>query len=113
MGKRDELIARYAEALKEKCGMTADMALLTRVTKGCGPTIYNDDSSTVSGSDAAEMERVKKNFLIKKLGLKDGPDLDAGIAAVMEQYGKSNRNKYRAVFYYLLVKHFGRESAYA
>jgi hypothetical protein len=36
----------------------------------------------------------------------------AGIAAVMEQYGKSNRNKYRAVVYYLLTKHFGKESVY-
>jgi hypothetical protein len=113
MGKRDELIARYAESLKEKCGITADMGLLTKVTKACGPTIYSDDASTVSGTDAAEMERVKKNFLIKKLGLKDGPELDAGIAAAIKQYGQSNRNKYRAVFYYLLVKHFGRESVYA
>jgi len=29
------------------------------------------------------------------------------------KYGKSNRNKYRAVFYYLLVRHFKRESVYA
>jgi len=86
---------------------------LTKVTKGCGPTIYREDASTVSGSDAAEMERVKKNFLIRKLGLKDGPHLDAGIDAAIKQYGQSNRNKHRAVFYYLLVKHFGRESAYA
>lgn len=112
MSKRDELISKYAADLKEKCGLSVDMDLLTKVTIGCGPTIYNDDSSTVSASDQAEMERVKKNFLIKKLGLPDGPNLDAGIAAVVEQYGRSNRNKYRASFYYLLVKHFGREAAY-
>ena len=51
----------------EKCGLAADMDLLTKVTKGCGPTIYSDDSSTVSASDAEEMARVKKNFLLKKL----------------------------------------------
>jgi len=113
MSKRDELISKYAADLKEKTGMTADMDLLTKVTKGCGPTIYNDDASTVSGTDPDEMERVKKNFLIRKLGLKDGPELDAGIAAAIQKYGQSNRNKYRAVFYYLLVKHFGREAAYA
>ncbi len=112
MSKRDDLIARYASDLKEKCKIDADMALLTKVTIGCGPTIYSNDASTVSASDPAEMERVKKNFLIKKLGLADGPNLDAGIAAVVEQYGRSNRNKFRAVFYYLLVKHFGREAAY-
>ena len=112
MSKRDELIAKYAADLKEKCGVTADMDLLTKVTIGCGPSIYNADASTVSGSDASELETVKNNFLIKKLGLSDGPSLDKGIAAVMEQYGQSNRNKYRAVVYYLLTKHFSKESAY-
>ena len=112
MSKRDELIAKYAADLKKKCGMDADMDLLTRVTIGCGPSIYNDDASTVSGSQKSEMETVKKNFLIKKLGLSDGSALDEGLDAVLTTYGKSNRNKYRAVFYYLLTKHFGKESVY-
>lgn len=112
MSKRDELIEKYAADLKEKCGVTADMDLLTKVTVGLGPSIYNDDAATVSGSDDSELATVKTNFLIKKLGLSDGPALDEGIAKVMAQYGQSNRNKYRAVVYYLLTKHFGRESAY-
>lgn len=112
MSKRDELIAKYAADLKEKCGVNADMDLLTKVTIGCGPSIYNADASTVSGSDASELETVKNNFLKGKLGLSDSDDLDGGIAKVMDQYGQSNRNKYRAVVYYLLTKHFGKESAY-
>jgi uncharacterized FlgJ-related protein len=112
MSKRDELIVKYAADLKEKCGVNADMDLLTKVTIGCGPSIYNADAATVSGSDESELATVKNNFLIKKLGLKDGADLDKGIATVIEQYGKSNRNKYRAVVYYLLTKHFGKESIY-
>ena len=112
MSKRDDLIAKYAADLKDKCGVTADMALLTKVTIGCGPSIYNADSSTVSGSDQGELDTVKNNFLIKKLGLKDGPDLDKAIAAVLTQYGQSNRNKYRAVVYYLLTKHFNKEAVY-
>ena len=32
---------------------------------------------------------------------------------VLTTYGRSNRNKHRAVIYYLLVKHFGKEGAYA
>ncbi len=112
MGKRDDLIAKYAADLKEKCGMTADIDLLTKVTIGCGPAIYNADASTVSASDQAELDTVKNNFLIKKLGLSDGPALDAGIAKCMETYGKSNRNKYRAVVYYMLTKDFGKESVY-
>lgn len=112
MGKRDDLIAKYATDLKEKCGVDADMDLLTKVTIGCGPSIYNADAATVSGSDKSELETVKNNFLIKKLGLSTNEDLDGAIASVMETYGKSNRNKYRAVVYYMLTKHFNKESIY-
>ena len=112
MGKRDELIAKYADDLKNKCGMTPDMDLLTKVTIGCGPSIYNEDASTVAASQKGELETIEKNFLIKKLGLKAGPDLMAGIEKAVETYGKSERNKHRAVFYYLLVKHFKKDSVY-
>ena len=112
MGKRDELIAKYADDLKNKCCMTPDMALLTKVTIGCGPSIYDADASTVAGSQASELETVKNNFLIKKLGLKDGPALDQAIVSVIDTYGKSERNKYRAVIYYMLTKHFKKESVY-
>ncbi|MGI3169808.1 DUF2853 family protein [Pseudooceanicola sp. C21-150M6] len=112
MGKRDELIAKYAEDLKDKCGMTPDMDLLTKVTIGCGPSIYNDDASTVASSQESELETIKKNFMIKKLGLADGPELMQALDSVIETYGKSNRNKYRAVVYYMLVKHFGKEAIY-
>ncbi len=112
MSKRDELIVKYAADLKDKCGVNPDMDLLTKVTIGCGPSIYNADAATVSGSDESEINTVKQNFLIKKLGLNDNDALDEGIDAVMETYGKSNRNKYRAVVYYMLTKHFNKESAY-
>jgi len=112
MSKRDELIVKYAADLKDKFGVTPEMDLLTKVTIGCGPSIYNADSSTVSGSDESEIATVKNNFLIKKLGLKDSADLDKGIETVLEKYGKSNRSKYRAVVYYLLTKHFNKESVY-
>lgn len=112
MGKRDEKIAKYADDLKNKCGMTPDMDLLTKVTIGCGPSIYDNDAETVASSQEHELETVKNNFLIKKLGLADGSQLMDAINAVVETYGKSERNKYRAVVYYMLVKHFGKESVY-
>lgn len=112
MSKRDDLIAKYAEDLRTKCKMEPDMDLLTKVTIGCGPSIYNADSSAVAASDKSEMERVKTNFLIKKLGLSDGPDLDAGLKAAVETYGKSTKQKHRAVMYYLLTKHFKKEAIY-
>ena len=113
MGKRDELIAKYAEDLKAKCGVTPDMDLLRKVTIGCGPSIYDNDAQTVAASDKEELERIKTNFLMKKLGLADSPALMAGIDAAVETYGRSERNKYRAVFYYLLVKQFWKEAIYA
>lgn len=112
MSAREELIEKYATDLKDKCGINPDMDLLTKVTIGCGPSIYNADAATVAGSQQAELDTVKNNFLIKKLGLSDGAALDAGIDAVMEKYGRSNKNKYRVVVYYLLAVHFKKESVY-
>jgi hypothetical protein len=113
MSKRDDLIARYAEDLRTKCKVEPDLALLTKVTIGCGPAVYNPDSSLVAGSDPDEIQRVKTNFLMKKLGLADGPQLVDAINAVLTTYGQAERNKHRAVVYYMLVKHFGKEAAYA
>ena len=112
MNKRDELIAKYAADLKDKCGVNPDMDLLTKVVVGLGPSIYNPDSSTVSGSDDSELATVKNNYLIKKLGLSEGDKLDEAIDSVMETYGRSNRTKYRAVVYYLLCTHFNKASVY-
>ncbi len=108
MSKFEEKLSTYTDALS-KMGKTVNADLLRAVTKACGPSIYNNDSETVSSSSDSELETVKKNFLIKKLGLNDGPELDSAIAGVVEDFGKSNRNKYRAIFYYLLVIHFNKE----
>jgi len=112
MGKRDDLIEKYAEDLRSKCGMEPDMDLLTKVTIGCGPAIYDADAETVAATQPGELETVRTNFLIKKLGLPDGPELMEAIDAVIETYGRSERNKYRAVVYYMLAKHFGKERIY-
>ena len=113
MGKRDELIAKYADDLKNKCGVEPDMDLLTKVTIGCGPSIYDADAETVAATQESELDLVKNNFLMKKLGLADSPALMEAINSVVETYGRSERNKYRPVVYYLLTKHFGKESAYS
>ena len=112
MGRRDDLIAKYAEDLRTKCKVEPDMALLTKVTIGCGPTIYDKDAATVAASQPSELETIKQKYLIKKLGLPDGPALDAGIQKAIETYGKSERNKHRPVFYYLLCVHFGKQAVY-
>ena len=105
-------MANY-EGEAQKIGVSVDSELLSKVMKGLGPSIYNTDSAKVSCSDQAELDRVKANFLIKKLGLPDGAQLDGAIKEVCETFGSSNRNKFRALFYYMLVKKFGKESQYA
>lgn len=112
MSKFDEALDKYKSAMSEM-GASADETLLTAVAKGLGPSIYLADASMVSCSDQTEKDRVKNNFLIKKLGCTDGADLDAAVNAVCDKMGTSNRSKHRAVFYYLLVKQLGLESKYA
>lgn len=111
MSKLEEKIAAYtAEAKKLK--LDIDEKLLAAVTKGLGPSIYKADAETIAASDKAEIDRLKANFLVKKLGLKDDGKLEAGIEEVIEAVGKSNKNKYRAIVYALLVKKFKKESVY-
>lgn len=111
MSKFDDLVEKYiADSKKLKLGLSED--LIRKVTKGLGPSIYNPDSSRVSGSDEKELETVKKNYLIKKLGLTDCAELDEAVKEAVTKLGSSNRNKYRALVYALLCKKFGKESVY-
>ena len=111
MGKFDECMETYKSEFK-KLNVSFDEHLLAKVAKACGPSLYNRDASTVSGSDKAELATVKNNFLIGKLGLSDSSKLDDAITEVMDTMGKSNRNKYRAMVYYLLTVKFNKESIY-
>ena len=113
MGTRAELVEKYAADMREHFGEDADRDLLEKVVAGLGPSVYDADAELVSSSDESEMTRVKDSFLVGKLGLPDGPELSEAVASVCERYGSSNRSKYRAVVYYMLVKRFGREGAYA
>ncbi len=110
MTKTEQKIANYVKNAND-LGLGLSEDLITKVTKGLGPSIHNKDAETVSCSDQSELDRVKTNFLQKKLGV-DG-DLDAAIKEVCEKMGSSNRNKYRALFYALLVQKFNKESIYS
>jgi hypothetical protein len=110
--KKEALMAQYAGDIKEKFSEKPDMDFLEKVVTGLGPAIYNRDASLVSGSNESELETVKTNFLIKKLGLEDGPHLMHAIKEVIREYGASERNKYRAVVYYILARRFKREGKF-
>jgi hypothetical protein len=113
MSKFDEALETYKTALKDTLKITNfDEEALKGIAKSLGPSIYNDDASLVSSSDKEELERVKKNFLIGKLELADSAELDSAITEVITKFGSSNRNKYRAIFYYLLAEKFGKLGNY-
>lgn len=111
MSQLDEKIAAYTAEAK-KLNLSIDEKLLAAVTKGLGPSIYKADAEVVSAGDQAELDLVKNNFLIKKLGLTDSPALDEAIHEVVEKLGKSNKHKYRALFYTLLVEKFKKQDIY-
>lgn len=108
MSKFEEKLTTYEAALK-KLDAGADMDLLRKVTKGLGPSIYNNDSNKVACSQKSELERMNKNFCQKKLGVSEEEGMKA-IQEVCAMY--TERAKHRAVFYYLTAKKLGKESIY-
>ncbi|MBN2823701.1 MAG: DUF2853 family protein [Campylobacterales bacterium] len=113
MSKRDEKIALYSEFIA-KNNLNVDSALLEKVTIGLGPSIYNKNSELVSCGKASELETVRENFLKAKLGLTSSDEeLDSAIADVCAAIGSSVKNKYRAVFYAMLVEKLGKQEVYA
>lgn len=110
--KLDEKVDKYVDDYRAKISQDIDVNLMRKITESLVPAIYNDDAETVSSTSDGEMATVKKNFISGKLGITDDAKADAALNAVIDQYGRSNRNKYRAVVYYMLTKHFGKESIY-
>ncbi len=111
MSKLDEKIQIYKDEAK-KLGLDLDEKLIEAITKALVPSIYKADAETVSCSDKSELDRVRENFLKKKLGLEGDEELDKLIKAVCQELGSSNRKKYRALFYALLAKKTNKESNY-
>jgi len=107
--KRDAKIALYIKDIKKHYG-EVDEAFVSIIVKNLGPSIYRRDAELVSCSDPKELDTVRRNFLIKKLGLDVSKSvLDAAIQDVCEEL-KGVRTKYRATFYYTLAKKFKKES---
>ena len=92
----------------KKYAPKADDAAIAGIVKYCGIALRNRDSALVSFSDKAETDRVRTNFLKKKLGLTQADNvLDAAIAKVAAQM-KADRTKNRVTVYYLLASEFNQ-----
>lgn len=111
MSKFDEAFLSYREQIgyANEC----NEELLTKIAKYLGPSIYQADASLVSCTDATEKAYIRKNFLVGRCGLADGPELDGLIEEVCNMtVFFEQRRKYRAVFYYYLVVNNGLESLF-
>ena len=86
----------------------ADDGVIAAIVRYCGIALRSRDASLVSFTDSVETDRVRENYLKKKLALTDTDSvLDAAIAAVGQRMsGDSTRN--RVTVYYLLADHFGK-----
>lgn len=86
----------------------ADEGAIAGIVRYCGIALRNRDSSLVSFTDSTETDRVRENYLKKKLALTDADDvLDAAIAAVGVRM-KEDTTRNRVTVYYLLAEQFGK-----
>ena len=84
----------------------ADDAAIAGIVRYLGIALRNRDSALVSFSDKTETDRVRNNFLKKKLARTEADSaLDAAIAKVGEQM-KADRTKNRVTVYYLLASEY-------
>jgi len=95
----------YDAALKnvKKYDKKVNEDLLKAIVKNYRLVLSKSDAKHVACGQAAELETVKKNFIIKKLGVTDMAKAEKAIAEVCEEM-KPDRLKSRATFYYLLTK---------
>jgi len=112
MSMLKEKVNEAIEAAKG-LGVNVDADLLSKIAAGLGPSIYNADAALVSSSDKEELDRVKENFLKKKLGCTDEQAMDDAIQHAISIFGSGNRNKLRILFYYICVDKLGKSSVYS
>jgi len=100
-------ITPYVENLKRFVD-NIDEGAVQKIVNHLGIALNSKDASLVSGSDQTELDRVRDSWLKKKLGRKESDDeLNAAIDTVVEKMGRSNPNKCRVAFYYILAENYG------
>ena len=102
----DKLAKVKSKAVEQltACGVTdIDNDLLDTLVGRLKLIVDNKDAMLVSGTDPAELETVRKNFVVKKLEI---TDVDKGAAAVKKvaEQMSAVKMKNRAAFYYLVQK---------
>lgn len=108
--EKEERLAKYkveAEAqLKEVGESNIDDEALSGLVNNLKLVIMNRDAIYVAGTDASEIETVRKNFIEKKCGESD-KDKGTAVANKVAEQMKAIKMKNRAAFYYLCKKELG------
>ena len=97
-----------ADVKKYDAGASADV--VAKIVKHLGIALRNRDSSLVSCTDPKELDRVKANWIGKKLGVADDAKASAAVEAVCKAMAGDN-TKSRVTFYYLAAKNLGKLGA--
>ena len=101
-------VADYATDIK-KYAATVDDKAVASIVKYLGIALKSSkDAALVSCSSKSELERVRENFMKKKLKLTEpDADLDKHIKAICEKM-KTAHDKHRVTFCYLLAEKTGK-----
>jgi len=102
-------MADYLADVK-KYDATASADVVDKIVKHLGIALRNADSALVSCSDAKELERVRTNWIGKKLGVSDTKKADSVIEKVCQAMS-ADKTKARVTFYYLAAKHLDKLGA--
>ena len=87
-------------------GVSYNKSALENIGKSLGPALYNKDASLVSTTSNTEMETVKKNFAVNKLGVSD-EEAQKACDKVAEKM-KGINQKQRVNFYYMIAQELGK-----
>ena len=99
-------MADYLADVK-KYDAAANADAVEKIVKHLGIALRDRDSALVSCADTKELERVKENWISKKLGVSDGAKADAAIEKTCKALAADN-SKSRVTFYYLVAKDLGK-----
>ena len=89
---------------------TVDEELVTSIFRSLGPVVYNRETRYVACSDPYELKMVRDGFLKRQLSIDESDSvLDETIQKICETMSDSHF-KLRTTFYYLLVKHYNKQS---
>lgn len=94
-----------ADVKKYDAGASAEV--VNKIVKHLGIALRNRDSALVSCTDPKELDRVKTNWISKKLGVTDAAKAESAVEKVCKAMA-ADSSKSRVTFYYLAAKELGK-----